>query len=320
MAQSRSGSYYIAVDAGGTQLRAACYPADSTSPLQVKRIPTHDKNSSPTERLMDLIRQVWPKQGDVLVAALAVTGAVNPHEGIVYTAPNMKGWIDVPLRALISERFQVPVVVGNDANIAALGEWHFGAGQGYRNMLYFTISTGIGGGIIDDGQLVLGQLGLAGEVGHITVDPDGPLCSCGQRGHLEAVASGTAIASWVQEQIASGAESLLKNRSNITAQDISQSAEQGDLLAREAFRRAGNYFGRSLADFLHLFNPDVVVIGGGVSRSGDLFLVPMLESMKKFAISPKYYEHLAIRTAQLGDDAGLIGAFALARTFKKISF
>ena len=319
MAQSSLGTYYIAVDAGGTQLRAACYQSVSTEPIQVRRISTHDEASSPTERLLALISNVWPKKGDVLAVALGVPGAVNPYEGIVYTAPNIKGWIDLPLRKIISDRFNVPVKVGNDANIAALGEWKFGAGHGCDNMLYFTISTGIGGGIIADGHLVLGHHGLAGEVGHITVDPDGPLCGCGQRGHLEAFAAGPGIVRWVKEKIASGSISVLKNLSNFTARDVSQAASQGDLLAKEAFTRAGNWFGRSLADFLHLFNPEIVVIGGGVSLSGDLFFTPMQESMRKYAVSPKFYEDITITPAKLGDDAGLIGALALAQSSKNTS-
>ena len=314
MAQSKLGNFYIAVDAGGTQLRAGCYPIDSTKPARIQRIATHVDGCSPTERLLELIEAVYPEQGEVCSIALAVTGAVNPHEGFVYTAPNIKGWTNLPLRQIILDRFNAPVIIGNDANLAALGEWKYGAGEGSRNLLYFTISTGIGGGIITEGNLLLGQQGLAGEVGHITVDPEGPLCSCGQKGHLEAIASGPAIVRWVKVKIADGVESILRNMDPLSAQNVSQAAQQGDHLAIEAFQRAGYWFGRTLADFLHIFNPDIVVIGGGVSLSGDLFLVPMLESMKKFSISEKYTEKLTVTRSKLGDNAGLIGALALAQS------
>jgi glucokinase len=318
MMETSQNRFYIAVDAGGTQLRAACYLNETFEPIKVQRISTRDQETSPTERLIYLIGKVWPQNGDVLAIALAVPGAVNPHEGIVYTSPNIPGWVDFPLRKIISERFNVPVAVGNDANIAALGEWKYGAGQGYKNLLYFTISTGIGGGVIEDGRLVLGQRGLAGEVGHITVEPDGPVCGCGQHGHLEAIASGPAIARWIERQIESGEASLLKEQPVITAKDAAEAAAKGDQLAKAAFARAGFWFGRSLADFLHLFNPDIVVIGGGVSRCGDLFFLPMQESMKKHVISPRYYENLKITRASLGDDAGLTGALALAQSIQKM--
>jgi glucokinase len=222
--------------------------------------------------------------------------------------------VNIPLRQIIQEKFSVPVAVGNDANLAALGEWRFGAGQGHRNMIYFTISTGIGGGIIIENRLLLGQIGLAAEVGHITVDPEGPLCGCGQRGHLEAIASGPAITRWVVEKIAAGEESSLKEVRRISAKDVAKAASQGDLLAISAFERAGFWFGRTLADFLHLFNPSAVILGGGVSQSGNLIIKPIKDSLKKHALSPKYYEHLVIKTAQFGDDAGLTGALSLAHS------
>ena len=318
MLRQGSGPFFIAVDAGGTYLRAACFSSDSIEPIQIKRIPTRDDKSLPTERLITLISNVWPTGRSVSSIALAVPGAVNPHEGIIYTTPNIQGWHELPLRKIISEHFKVPALIGNDANLAALGEWKYGAGQGCQNLIYFTVSTGIGGGVIDNGKLILGQRGLAAEVGHITVDPQGPLCGCGQIGHLEAIASGPAIVRWVNAEINAGETTSLKKLPNFTAKDISEAANNGDALAMRAFQRAGFWFGRSLADFIHLFNPDVVVIGGGVSRSGDLFLKPVLESMKKHAISPRYYEHLKISLAKLGDEAGLIGALVLAQSAKNL--
>jgi len=307
-------SHFIAVDAGGTQLRAACYPNIGSDPLISRRIPTQSLESRPVERLLSLIKSVWPEQGDVDAIGLAVPGAVNPYEGCVYVSPNIPGWVDLPLRKIVQEEFKTPTAVGNDANLAALGEWRFGAGQGHHNLIYFTISTGIGGGVIENDRLLLGQRGLAAEVGHIMVDPDGPICGCGQRGHLEAIASGPAIARWVTAQIAAGTESCLKGDPSITAREVAEAARKGDALSCAAFERAGFWFGRTLADFLHLFNPSVVVLGGGVTRSGELIFKPIRASVEKHTMSHMYYQDLVITRAQLGDDAGLVGALTLAHS------
>lgn len=305
--------YFIAVDVGGTQLRAACYPENSHTPEKIQKISTRSEDATVTERLIKLIERVMPDQGLLAAIGLAIPGAVNPFDGIVYIAPNIPGWVNVPVKEIVQEHFNIPVAVGNDANLAALGEWKYGAGRGHSNLLYFTISTGVGGGVILDNRLLLGQSGLAGEVGHITVAPEGPLCGCGKRGHLEAIVSGPAIARWAAEQIAAGVPSSLSSKSPITAKDVAAAAANGDTLANDALKRAGFWFGRALADFLHLFNPSAVIIGGGVSQSGEILFTSIRASLEQHAISPKYYQDLVIRTAQFGDDAGLIGALSLAQ-------
>lgn len=305
---------YIAVDIGGTQLRAALYPAGETKALIQKRTPTRSKDQSPIDRLLDLLQTVWPADGKVRAIGMAAPGPTNPRRGIIYAAPNIKGWENLPLAQIVQDRFKVPTLLGNDANMAALGEWKFGAGRGYQHVLYITISTGIGGGVIEDGRLLLGCQGLAAEIGHVTVLPDGPLCGCGQRGHLEALASGTAIARYVAEQLASGVPSLLSEQPNPTARDVSLAAENGDPLAKSALARAGTYLGHAIADYLHLYNPQVIILGGGVSRSGALLIEPLRASLADRVISPEYLHGLVITTAELGDEAGLMGALALAQT------
>ena len=182
-------SYHIAADVGGTQLRAACYATDSLKPFQVKRIATQVVGSTPLERLKTLIASVWPENQGVDAIGIAAPGPLDSNEGVVMAAPNIPGWVDLPLRKHLEDRFQIPVVVGNDANLAAVGEWKYGAGKGHHHLVYLTVSTGIGGGVIIDDRLLLGDRGLAAELGHVTVLHDGPLCGCGQRGHLEAIAS-----------------------------------------------------------------------------------------------------------------------------------
>ncbi len=301
----------VSVDIGGTQIRAAVYPHDGIKPLQVRRVPTASGEGEVIDRMVALIESVWPDE-PVDAIAVAIAGPLNPKTGIIINAPNIPGWDNFPLGKILSDHFHVPVFIGNDANLAALGEWKYGAGQGHHDVLYLTISTGIGGGVICDDRMLVGTRGMAAELGHIVVEPDGPLCSCGVRGHLEAVASGTGIANYVREQINKGRASSLSSKEKISARDVAEAAHQGDQLAIEAFHRAGTYLGKAVADFLQIFNPSIVIFGGGVSQSGPLLFDTVKETMKHYAMNQTFLEGLEIAVAKLGDDAGLIGALALA--------
>lgn len=306
---------YIAADIGGTHIRVAVYPANTEIiPRKQKRIATTDVETTAVERLAALIRELWPEEGKVRAIGVATPGFIDSANGVVIHAPNIPGWEDLPLRDLLSSRFNVPVHVGNDANLAALAEWRYGAGQGHHDLLYLTISTGIGGGVIIGNQLLVGTRGMAAEFGHVTMMPDGPVCGCGERGHLEAIASGTAIARYVADQLAKGATSMLLEGPHPTAREIGLAAEQGDPLARAALTRAGTFIGYALADFLHLFNPSIVIFGGGVSQSGPLLLDPIRAAMAQRVMSTEYTQNLVLATAALGDDAGLIGAYTLAQS------
>lgn len=304
----------IVADVGGTHIRVAVFEAESTTPLSIQKIRTQSKDQLPQERLADLISSIQPAGGSVRAIAVAVPGYVDPVNGIVYRAPNIAGWDNFPVREYLQERLNAPVLVGNDANLAALGEWRFGAGVGYHNLVYLTISTGIGGGVILNDRLILGEHGLAAELGHVTVVPQGPRCGCGQRGHLEAVASGTAIARFVAEKIAVGYPSSLAGLTNPTAKDVSLAAMQGDQLALRALEQAGTYIGYALADFLHMLNPAIVILGGGVSDAGSLLIEPLKAALPERIMNRAYLENLVITTCALGDIAGLMGALALART------
>jgi len=307
-------SIYIAIDIGGTQMRAAVFPQEGYEPITVQRVPTQHPGASPQERLVQLIETVCPPGKNISSIGVAAPGPLNPNTGVIYTAPNIAAFRDFPIVDYLQEKFNIPVVLGNDANLAAVGEWQVGAGQGHDHLIYLTISTGIGSGIISDGQLLQGENGVAGELGHVTVIPDGPICGCGHRGHLEAVASGINIARWTKEELAKGTESSLKNAKKITAKTIAKAAKKGDKLACMAFDRAGNFIGLTLASFLHILNPSIVIFGGGVSRSGDLLLNPIKKSVVTHVMNPKYADNLIITTASLGDDAGIIGALIMART------
>ncbi len=304
----------ITADIGGTQIRVAVFPREGSKPLRQKRIATRGKDPAQV-RLTNLIGELKQPDEKVLAIAAAAPGPTDPKMGLVLNAPNIPGWVNLPLSRIISDEFNVPVYIGNDANLAALGEWRFGAGRGHHDLVYLTISTGIGGGVIRDDRLLLGQRGLAAELGHITVDPDGPMCGCGHRGHLEAFSSGTAIARYVAGQLAAGRTSSLTSNPSPSARDISAAADTGDPLAVEALERAGHYLGIGIANYLHIFNPSIVILGGGVSSSGAHFFLPMRQSLKDSIFAPGYLEALTVTTAALGDDVGLLGALALAHSY-----
>jgi glucokinase len=304
-------SIIVAIDIGGTQLRVAVYPRDGTTPICIQRTATRGMEDGVFERLTALVDTIWP-DGPVDAISVAAPGPLNPYSGTVISTPNIPAWTNYPLAGLLSEKYQVPAYLGNDANLAALGEWKYGAGQGHHDVLYLTISTGIGGGVISSDMLIEGCRGMSAELGHVTVLPGGPLCSCGVPGHLEAIASGPAIARYVSEQIAAGRSSILLSRTEISAREVAEAARQGDELAKEAFVRAGSFIGQAVADFLHIFNPSIVIFGGGVIQSGRLILDPIEESMKRNIMDRSYLDGLQIATAKLGDDAGLLGALAQA--------
>jgi glucokinase len=307
-------SQIIAIDIGGTQLRAARFAMDGQTALQTRRTSTQGDGQTPFERLCDLITNILPADQPVAGIAVAAPGPLDPYNGIIFSTPNIAGWENFPISAKLNERFDVPVWLGNDANLAALGEWKFGAARGHKHVLYLTISTGIGGGVIIDDRLLAGTRGLAGELGHVQIMQGGPLCGCGQRGHLEALASGTAIANFVREQLAGGEKSSLSRRAQISARDVSEAAQQGDALAIHALSRAGEHLGQAIAGFLHTFNPSIVVLGGGVTQSGDLLLAPMRRTLEASVMDKSFLKNLQIVPAALGDDAGLMGALALAHT------
>jgi glucokinase len=302
----------IALDIGGTHLRGAAYIENSNVPIKHQRIATHPDEGNVYERIVDLVTSVWPKDSVQAIAA-AIPGPIDPDTGSIIETPNIKGWANFPLSQKLTDHFHVPVFLGNDANLAVLGEWYCGAGEGHHDLLYLTISTGIGGGVISGDKLLLGHRGLAAELGHVTILPDGPLCSCGQRGHLEAIASGPGIARFVEEKLVEGRSSILKAKTSLSSREIADAAQAGDALAQDAFAYAGEFLGLALANYLHIFNPSIVIFGGGVSQSGALLLDPMKESLKRHVMDPSYLGGLELALAKLGDDAGLLGAYTYAK-------
>lgn len=314
--------HYIGVDVGGTSIRAARFAGDDHRPVAKTKIPSQAAKGSDVvlQRLESAVREVAGGELDSVAGiGIAAAGPIDPYIGVVLKAPNLAGWENFPLKRLMEERLHRPVHIGNDANLAALGEWRFGAGRGHQDVLYLTISTGIGGGVITGGRLLVGARGLAAEVGHMLAIPDGPMCGCGQRGHLEAVASGSAIARAAQAKLKAGDGSESKiwdlcggDLDSVTGAIVGDAALAGDEFACRLIVEAGTFIGRTLASLLHAFNPSIVIFGGGVSMLGDVLLDPIRVAVRQYTISEAYWQACPIVAAALGDDAGLIGAGALA--------
>ena len=305
-------SHTIAVDIGGTHIRVAVYEPDSTKPIAHQRTRSLGTKPGVYDRLEQAIETIWPK-GKVGAIGIASPGPLDPHTGTILATPNIPEWQNFPLTSRLSQHFNVPAYLDNDANMAGLAEWKYGAGRGHENLVYLTISTGIGGGVISNGCLLQGFRGMAAELGHMIIDPDGPLCGCGHPGHIESFASGPSIARYVMEQLNAGQPSSLQGQTSLNAAQIAEAARAGDALAISAFERAGHYLGIAVANYLAIFDPSILIFGGGVSQVGDLLFKPFEESLRKHTFHPHYLDNLTITKAALGDDAGLLGALALAR-------
>lgn len=315
----------IAVDIGGTQIRAAlCDPGGRIHRRVADLTASHEGPDAVIDRIERAIRQVWPADGPVAAIGVVAPGPLDPWSGVIFEAPNIPCWDNYPLRDVIQERLGVPTLVGNDANAAALAEQRFGAGQGKPNLIYITVSTGVGGGIIVNGELLLGAHGLAGEIGHMKIEPDGPICGCGDHGCLEALASGIAIARQARQRLRAGEPSGYAQGKHsrilelahgdleaISAKIVNQAAQAGDPLAIDVFRQAGTYLGIGLVNLLHLFDPDIIVIGGSVSKAGDLLFKPARAVVRQRCMTDRYWRDTPIVPAVLGDDVGLLGALAL---------
>ncbi|MGE5254973.1 MAG: ROK family protein [Planctomycetaceae bacterium] len=252
----------------------------------------------------------------ISAVGVGAPGLADTEAGILYTSPNLPGWEDVPLRGIVQEKLKKRTFLINDANAAALGEYYFGAAKGISHFIYVTISTGIGGGIVADGRLLNGSRGLAGEIGHMTIADKGPLCHCGNRGCWEALASGTALAKEAQKRIETGAETAIlgfaKGRiDKVTAQTVQAAAEKGDPLANELILKTAYYFGVGLASLVNIFNPEMIVIGGGLSNMGDRLLKPAYQEAGERAFDRSFRMVRFVRAA-LGRNSGVLGAAAFA--------
>ena len=311
---------YAGVDLGGTNISAAMADetgrilAESTHPTQ-----SHEGHGAVLERIAKMIDELAAKVGGRPARlGLGAPGLVDLPTGTTRFLPNLPGhWRDVPVRAILEHRIGCPVQLLNDARAAALGELVFGRGQNASTMILFTLGTGVGGAVVVDRQLRLGPLGAAGEVGHQTILPDGPLCNCGNRGCLETLASGPAITAEGVRLFLSGAAPRLHQLcrgdiANVSPATMAAAARAGDGSVAAALRRVGEWLGIGAANLVTALHPDLIVLGGGVAELGDLLLEPMRQVIStRVGMFPT--DGIRLERSSLGDKAGVLGAIALAQ-------
>jgi glucokinase len=306
----------FAADLGGTHLRAATVDRKGTIRFRFKQNTPQAKDANAiVDAIVAAVRES-EQQNDgvhkISAVSLVVPGTVNVEEGAVVKAPNLPCLDGFRLAAVLSEQLNLPAILENDANAAAVGEMWQGAAIGCNTIICVTLGTGVGGGIILNGKLWRGVDGAAAEIGHMCVDPFGGVaCTCGSRGCLEVFASATAIVRMTREASPRYPDSVLQGKEDRTAETIFLAGQQGDDLALEIFRRMGVYLGIGLANLINILNPEMIVIGGGVVNGWDLFEKHMHQQVEERAF-PLLAARVKIVRAKCGDDAGLLGAARLA--------
>jgi glucokinase len=316
---------YLGIDLGGTKIITAL--VDGKGRIIARDYRQTKAQHGPgtvvaqmTEAATNVIAESGADTTRIRGVGVAAPGPIDAESGVVTAPPNLPGWKDVPLRHLIHDRLGLPTALENDAGAAALAEHRFGAGRGTRHMIYVTASTGIGGGFILDGALYAGATGAAGEIGHMTILPHGPYCGCGNQGCLEALASGRAIAREARDRVRQGADTLVRELAGddperITAKLVAQAADQGDVEATNILDEAMTYLGIGMANLVNLFNPELIVIGGGLTNMGERLFGPVRSIIDQRAF-PASAQAVRVAPAELGDDVGVLGAAAVAMLSK----
>lgn len=304
----------IGIDLGGTQVRAALVGEQGTIFAQAED--RTDAAAGPERvlrQILDLAEQVLAAGQPLSVVGVGVStpGPVDTIAGVASDVPTLAGFAGFPLKAELQKRFAYPVSLENDGIAAAIGEWQFGAGKGRDNLIYVTVSTGIGGGIISDGRVVRGRKGMAGHIGHMSVTPNGELCPCGNRGCFEAYGSGTAFALRARRRALGCTETTLgKDGREIHSRDVFAAARHGDGLANTLIDEEAEILGRGFTSLIHIFSPDLVVMGGGLSHEFDRLQPGIQDYIARWAM-PAFNDVPVVRAA-LGQNSGLVGAAALA--------
>jgi glucokinase len=302
----------VGVDLGGTNIRAAVATGETEHAPPVHRgTPAEQGSDAVLDAIAECVREAAGRAVDGV--AIGIPGPLDPHTGVVHTAPHLPGWHELPAGELLSERIGCPVAVRNDASLAGFAEWKAGAGKGVKHFIFLTASTGIGGALILDGRLYDGVGGSAGEVGHSPMGLDGPACGQGHVGCLEGFASGTGIAAAARRALAAGAVTSLRelDPGQVDARAVEEAANAGDELSRELFSDAGRAIGRAIGGLINLLNPEVIAVGGGLINAGELLFAPLRAGVAEIAFeSPA--SRCRIVQAALGTDAGLVGAVAWA--------
>ena len=315
--------FVLGIDIGGTNLVVGSVAEDGSAMVASASEPTHseagatdvvDRLVGLAERAIATTRREVPG-AEILGVGVGAPGPLDTKRGIVLLTPNL-GWVNMPLRQLIHDRLGLPAALDNDANCAVLGEWWVGAARGARHAIGITIGTGIGGGLIVDGRLYHGASDVAGEIGHTTIDTEGRRCKCGNYGCLEAYASGPNIALRAVEEMEAGAESRLRalvggDLRKVTAQTVYQAAADGDELALEVVNDTAKFLGVGIGNLLNVFNPEVVVVCGGVTLAGDHLFEPLRREVARRAFKP------AVSACRIvpGELAGTAGVYGAAKIF-----
>ena len=306
--------YGFGIDLGGTTCKLGLFQVDGTL-MEKWEIPTdtreNGKNVLPdiAASIEEKIRQHHISREQIIGAGIGVPGAVN-NEGVVNRCINL-GWGIVPVSKELSSLLSVPVYTANDANVAALGEAWKGSGNGYSSIAMITLGTGIGGGVVLDGQIINGFHGAAGELGHIVVNPEEQdACNCGNHGCIEQYASATGIVRQARKQLAeSSVDSVLRKEQDLSAKSVFDAAKAGDVLAKKIAEEVCDMLGRVIGTICNVINPEAVIIGGGVSRAGDILLELVQEGFRNSVFHAS--RDTVIRLASLGNDAGIYGAMKL---------
>ena len=310
----------IGIDVGGTNVKIALVD-DKGKIIYSNSVPTYAQMgyeytvNNIKQAIRDLMKETNTKPSDIQGIGFDFPGQVDYKTGVVKLAPNIPGWVNVPIAKMIEDEFHIPTRIDNDVRCAALGELKFGAGKGCENFVCITVGTGIGSGLVINGKLVRGAANATGEIGHIKLQmQDGPICGCGDTGCLEAFASGPSIVAMAQEYLKSGKSTKFREMAGvdgeITPYIVAKAAEAGDPVAKRIFEKTGYYIGMGLVSVINLLNPEKVIIGGGVAEAGDLLLEPIRKTIKERAMVIAG-SSVEIVPAELGNSAGVIGASML---------
>jgi glucokinase len=307
----------LGIDLGGTKILSAVVDEGGKLLARDHSVTPAEKGEKAVLKAIEhsvahAMEQAGMDVSETLAVGIGAPGPSNPNTGVLFRSPNLPGWKDVHVTDILGHMFRKQAFLVNDANAAALAEHRLGAGRGARNLIYITVSTGIGGGVIIDNRLYTGSIGTAGEPGHMTINDKGPLCNCGNHGCWETLASGTALAREARKRIQAGGKSLILDKASgdldkVSAETVQEAADDGDELAKELIAELGYYLGVGLANLINLFNPERIVIGGGVSNIGDRLLEPAFETAGKRAYTVAF-DAVRFVAAELGRNSGVLGA------------
>ena len=309
---------FAGIDIGGTKI-AISLETRKGEKLAGNRISTQIE-AGPFQIVENISREInemlEKNQAELISIGIGCPGPLDMENGLVLSPANLPLWDNFPLVPLLKKRFDVPIALDNDANAATLGEYMYGAGRGFKNLVYITVSTGIGGGIVINGEIIHGVGAGAGELGHAIVLPDGIPCKCGSVGCLETICSGINIARRAQERLANGEPSLLRQMADapnaVTTEMVVEAVRQGDKLASEIWAETCRYLAIGIGNMITLLAPEAVIIGGGVASAGELLLKPLRSLLKQY-VTMVPMDKVAVLPASLGSESGVCGALVIAK-------